>query len=183
MGFFDQIVSAMGGREHIERFTRGEANFAQGSPDLERWNQIVAAAPPEQLRDSIALAAQRVGPAEYHEHITPGLAGTDPLGGLSKGPLAKLATSLVNHLGAGGALAGLIPGLRATDPSRMAPDDVAKVADHAHHRDPDAFSRAAVEVGREQPNVLQSLLGNKALMLGAAVLGAKILADRSRQAS
>ena len=41
----------------------------------------------------------------------------------------------------------------------------------------------AAEVGREQPNVLQSLLGNKALMLGAAVLAAKVMSGRSHRAA
>ena len=42
---------------------------------------------------------------------------------------------------------------------------------------PDAFAKAASEIGQRQPSLLEALLGNKALMMGAAVLGAKILGD------
>jgi hypothetical protein len=184
MSLFDQIASAMGGPEKVERFARGEVNFSDDrSPDFQRWNDLVGSAPPERLREAIGEAARRVDRREYDEHVTPGVGGTDPLGGLQKGALAGFAASLLRNLGGGGGLADLIPGLRTTDPDRMSSRDVADLAKYARERDPDAFSRAATEVGRQQPNLLQSLLGNKALMLGAAALAAKVMADRHRRSA
>ena len=184
MSFFDQIANAMGGSEKVERFARGEADFADDrSPDFQHWNDLVGAAPPERLREAIGEAARRVDSREYDDHVTPGVGGTDPLGGLGKGALAGLAASLLRNLGGGGGLTDLIPGLRTSDPNRMSPRDVADLAKYARERDPDAFSRAATEIGHQEPNVLRSLLGNKALMLGAAALAAKVLADRPRRSA
>ena len=187
MSLFEQIAGALGGTDRMERFARGEANFeSQDSRDLGHWNDAVQAAPPGDVAASMAEAARQVDPREYDDHITPGVGGTDPLGGLGKGLLASLAASLLRNLGGaggGGGLGSLIPGLQTTDPHRMSPADVANLARYARQRDPDAFGRAAAEVGREQPNILQSLLGNKALMLGAAVLAAKVMSSRQRRSA
>ena len=168
MTLVDRIAGAIGGTDHLERFMRGEANFDnERSPDLQRWNDLAGAAPPEDLRASIAEAARQVDGREYAEHITPGAGGTDPLGGaggtdplggLGQGTLATLARSLLRS-----------------------PADVAAVANYLRQRNPEAFGRAAEEVGRTHPNALQSLLGNKALMLGAAILAAKVMAGRQRR--
>ena len=159
MTLFDRIAGAIGGTDHLERFMRGEANFDnERSPDLQRWNDLAGAAPPEDLRASIAEAARQVDGREYAEHITPGAGGTDPLGGLGQGTLATLARSLLRS-----------------------PADVAAVANYLRQRNPEAFGRAAEEVGRTHANALQSLLGNKALMLGAAILAAKVMAGRQRR--
>jgi hypothetical protein len=134
----------------------------------------------------MAHAARQVDGQEYEEHITPGLRGTDPLGGLGQGALSALAGSLLgNLLGGGGrdagSLLGTIPGLRTTDPNQMTADEVARLATYTRQHDPDAFGRSAAEVGRQQPGLLQSLLGNKALMLGAVALAAKVMAGRQRR--
>ena len=75
----------------------------------------------------------------------------------------------------------MIPGLRTTDPNRMSPDEVASVANYMRRQGPEAFGRAAQQVGRQEPGLLQQLLGNKALMLAGAALAAKVMADRSRR--
>ena len=80
-----------------------------------------------------------------------------------------------------GDLINMIPGLQTTNPQQMSPNDVAILADHLRQHNPDAFGKAATEVGRKDPDLLQELLGNKALMLGAAALAAKLLSDRSRR--
>ena len=49
----------------------------------------------------------------------------------------------------------------------------------ARHR-PEAFGRAAVQLGREEPGLLQKVLGDNALMLAAAGLAAKFLGGRRR---
>jgi hypothetical protein len=142
MSLFEQIASAMGGPQRLERFARGEADFdSERSPDFQHWTGLVGAAPPEHVRESIAEAARRVDPQDYDDHITPGVRGTDPLGGLGKGALAMLAGSLLRNFGGGGGsgLGSMIPGLQTADPSRMSPGDVTSLAKYVRQRDPDAF--------------------------------------------
>jgi hypothetical protein len=73
-----------------------------------------------------------------------------------------------------------VPGLHTADPQRMSPQEVASLADYLRQHHPDAFGRAAAELGWEEPGLLQQLLGNKALMLAAAGLAGTFLADRTR---
>jgi hypothetical protein len=80
-----------------------------------------------------------------------------------------------------GDLINKIPGLRTTDPNQMDPNDVAVLSDYMRDKHPDVFGKAASEVGRKDPNILEQLLGNKALMMGAAVLAAKVLSDQSKR--
>ncbi len=199
MGLFEQLAGALGGqqqaRQQAERWEQGQGNFENPqSPDFQSWNELVGAAPPRVLRDSLTEAARRTPPQEYHDHITPGIGGTDPLGGLASGALPGIAGALLSALtgsrgardqmGGGGldTLTQLIPGLRTTDPNRMTPEEVAALSRYTQQNHPDAFGRAATQVGRQDPGLLQQLLGNKALMMGAAALAAKVLSDRSRRA-
>ena len=186
MGLLDQIIGRLGGQESIERLAREEANFDDPqSPDFARWNELVGVAPPEAVQDAMTHAAQRVDPREYHEHITPGVRGTDPLGALGGGALGMLASRLLGSLtGSDHAdadqLPQRVPGLHTADPQRMSPQEVASLADYLRQHHPEAFGRAAAQLGREEPGLLQQLLGNKALMLAAAGLAAKFLGDRGR---
>jgi hypothetical protein len=187
MGLLDQIIGTLGGQEPVERLARGEADFDDPqSPDLAHWKELVGAAPPEAVQDAIARAAQRVDPQEYSEHITPGVRGTDPLGALGGGALGMLAGRLLgsltgnDHVDAD-QLPQRVPGLRTADPQRMSPTEVASLADYLRQHHPEAFGRAAAQLGREEPGLLQQLLGNKALMLAAAGLAARFLGDRGRR--
>jgi hypothetical protein len=185
VGLFEQVAQALRGPGRVERFARGQAAFEDpGSADGRHWNDVVAAAPQEDLQHSLTEAARQVAPQEYDDHITPGARGTDPLGALSGGSgLAMLGGALLRNLSGGsGALAGLIPGLQTGEPKQMAPGDLASLAKYMRQRQPEAFGRAAAEVGRQRPGLLQSLLGNKALMLGAAVLGANAMSACHRAA-
>jgi hypothetical protein len=185
MGIFEQITSALGGAEPIERFAAQRANFDDPkSRDFEHWNQMIGAAPPEYAEEAFTKAARDVDPQEYADHITPGVRGTDPLGEIGKGGLGTVAGALLRHLGGGGGLGNLtdmIPGLRNTDPNRMSPDEVARMAEYMRRHNPEAFGRAAQQIGRQQPGLLQQLLGNKGLLLAGAALAAKVMADRSRR--
>ncbi len=67
-----------------------------------------------------------------------------------------------------------------TDPQQMSPQEGASLADYLRQYHPDAFGRAAAELGQHEPGLLQRLLGNKALMVAAAGLAAKFLADRAQ---
>jgi len=200
MSIFEQIAGALGGprkaEQQLDRYAQGQANFDDPrSPDFQSWNELVGAAPPQVTQDAFTQAARQVDPREYYEHVTPGARGTDPLGGLGRGALGTLAGALMGQLmnGGLGGLGGLtgmggrqqpdlsqmIPGLRTTDPRQMSPDEVAALANYMRQHHPEAFGRAAAEVGQREPSLLESLLGNKALMMGAAALGAKLLADRA----
>jgi hypothetical protein len=187
MGLLDQIIGTLGGHEPVERLARGEADFDDPeSPDFAHWKELVGAAPPEAVQDAIARAAQHVDPQEYSEHITPGVRGTDPLGALGQGALGTLASRLLGSLtGGDGAdadqLPQRVPGLHTADPQRMSPQEVASLADYLRQHHPEAFGRAAAQLGREEPGLLQQLLGNKALMLAAAGLAATFLGDRGRR--
>jgi hypothetical protein len=62
----------------------------------------------------------------------------------------------------------------------MSPQEVASLANYLQQYHPEAFGRAAAQVGQQEPGLLQRLLGHKVLMLAAAGLAAKFLADRAR---
>jgi hypothetical protein len=186
MGLLDQIIGTLGGQEPVERLAREEADFDDPqSPDVAHWHALVGAAPPEAVQDAIARAARRVDPQEYSEHITPGVRGTDPLGTLGGGALGMLASRLLGSLTGGGGgetsqLLRQVPGLHTDDPQRMSAPEVAGLADYLRQHHPDAFGRAAAQVGREEPGLLQQLLGNKLLVHAAAGLASTFLADRTR---
>jgi hypothetical protein len=186
MGLLDQIIGTLGGQEPVERLAREEADVDDPqSPDVAHWHQLVGAAPPEAVQDAIARAAQRVDPQEYSEHITPGVRGTDPLGALGGGALGTLASRLLGSLtgGEGADLDQLrprVPGLHTADPQRMSPHEVASLADYLRQHHPEAFGRAAAQLGREEPGLLQQLLGHKLLLHAAAGLASTFLADRTR---
>jgi hypothetical protein len=62
----------------------------------------------------------------------------------------------------------------------MSPSEVASLADYLRQYHPDAFGRAAAQVGREEPGLLPQLLGHKFLLHAAAGLAGTFLADRTR---
>jgi hypothetical protein len=187
MGLFDQLTDLLGGRAPLERFANDQAQFDDpSSPDHERWNHMVSAAPEEDVQEAMTQAARHVDSQEYYDHITPGVRGTNPLEQLGGGTLAMLARSLLGNLTHSGGfdlsrLQQLIPGLHTTDPQRMNPQEVADVANYTRQHHPDAFGRTAAQVGRQEPGVLQQLLGNKALMLAAAGLATRFLGARARR--
>jgi len=192
MGLFEQIAGALGGHQQaqqaVDRFRNGQANLDDPqSSDVQQLNQMVSAAPPDLTQEAFARAAQQVDPGAYQEHITPGAGGTDPLGMLDRAQLGTLAGSLLNAYasrqggqGGLGQLVNMVPGLQTTNPSQMDPNQVAVLADWMRQNHPNTFGQAASQVAQQQPGLLQQLMGNKALMLAAATLGAKILSDRAR---
>jgi hypothetical protein len=188
MSIFDQIAGALGGpqqaQQQAQRFANGQANLQDpNSRDFQNWSQMVGSAPPQVTQQAFTQAAQQVDPQEYYQHVTPGVGGTDPLGGLGQGALSTIAGTLMNNLGGSsgpGGILGMIPGLQATNPQQMGPQDVAQLASYMQQNHPQAFGQAAAQIGQQQPDLLHSLLGNKALMLAAAGIGAKVLQDRSQ---
>ncbi len=159
--------------------------------------------PQEDFQQHTANALSQVDPQEYQNHITPGVGGTNPLGGLGKGLLGSLAGGLVGNLlgkqmGGGtsslaGSLAGSLLGgqmsqggigglasmlgLNHTDPQQMDDQDVAKLATHAQQNNPGALAATAAQY-QNQPDVLHRILGNKALLMAGAGLAAGVLSGQ-----
>jgi hypothetical protein len=191
MSIFEQLAGALGGSQQLQQqaqqMANGQVNMQHpNSPDFQNWSQMVSQAPPDVQQQVFSQVAQQVDPNAYQEHVTPGAGGTDPLGGLGKGALGTLAGALVgsmaNNMGGGGlgSLINMVPGLQTTNPQQMGPQDVGALASWMQQNHPNAFGQAASQVAQQQPDLLHQLLGNKALMVGAALLGAKVLQDRAQ---
>jgi len=179
MGLLQDIADAIGG-EKLKQFADGEGDFEQqNSPDQQKLQDVIKRLDPKQLQDVFAQSAKQVDPQEYAEHVTPGAGGTDPLGQLKSGGLTAIAGALLNHLKQAGsntaAQVNKIPGLQTTDPAEMDPNDVAKVARYAQENHPDAFGKAAAQIGQEQPGLLHGFLGKAALATAAAALASHFI--------
>ena len=165
----------------LGRFMGGGANFNDPqSQDRRHFDQMVGHASDDDLSTAFSQAARGVDAHEYRDHVTPGVGGTDPLGALGGGGLSTIATALMGHLAGGGGanmagLLGKIPGLSHTDPNRMTSHEVASLANYTRQHHPDAFGRAAAQVGRQDPGMLQQLLGNKAMMSAAAAMASRFM--------
>jgi hypothetical protein len=80
------VFGKLSDQEPVERLAREQANFDDPqSPDFEHWNQLVGAAPPKEVQDAMARVLQRIDPQAYYEHVTPGMRGSEHLGGLGGG--------------------------------------------------------------------------------------------------
>jgi hypothetical protein len=74
-----------------------------------------------------------------------------------------------------------IPGVRTLDPNQMDEAQVGALAEWMRRNHPEAFNRAATQVGQQNPSLLSKLLNNKMLMVAAAGLAAKIFMNRRQQ--
>jgi len=165
----------------FDRLAQGPQNLQQ--QDYDNWNQMVGAAPPERFGRSTYDAIRQVEPQAYYEHTQPGYGGTDPFGSLQPQQRGGLAQSMLGELMRRGLGMDQImggAGLRTSDPNRMSPDDLAALSQWTQREHPKAFGRVAAQY-QQEPGILQSLLGNKALMMAAAGIGAKILMDRANR--
>jgi hypothetical protein len=168
MGIFDRLAQGPGTLQ---------------AQDYQEWEQMVGAAPPEQFGRATYDAVRQIDSQDYYRHTQPGVDGTDPFGSLQPQQRSGLAESLLGNLFNRGLDRRQIEqgaGLRSLDPTRMSPQDLAALAQWAQQNHPQAFGYTAAQHQKE-PDLLSSLLGNKALMMAAAVLGAKYLSDRSRR--
>jgi len=167
MGIFDSLAQGPGNLQ---------------AQDYQEWNQMVGTAPPEQFGRAAYNSVRQVDPQEYYQHTQPGMGGTDPFGSLQPQQRSGLAGSLLGALfnrGLGQQQVMQGAGLGTLDPSQMSPQDLASLSQWAQQNHPQAFGYAAAQY-QQQPDILSSLLGNKALMTTAAALGAQYLANRSR---
>ncbi len=163
----------------FERLAAG----AMQQEDYAKWNQAVASAPPERFREATHQAITQVPNDEYGRYVTPGVGGTDPLGRLQPQQRAGLAGTLLGALVGGGMGMNQLQqqtNLPTLDPNQMSPSDLANLLQWTKQNNPAALSNVATQY-RSQPDILHSILGNKALMGLAIGLGAKLLTDELGQ--
>jgi hypothetical protein len=179
MGLLQEISDAIGG-DKLKKFQNGDGDFEnQGSSDQGALQDLIKRLDPKQLQQILAQSSQQVDPQEYADHVTPGVGGTDPLGQLKGGGLASIAAVLLNQLKQAGSTSGTqvnrIPGVQTADPEEMDSNDVAAVARYTQQNHPEAFGKAAAEIGQQQPGLLHSFLGKAAMAAAAAALASHFI--------
>ena len=179
MGLLQEISDAIGG-DKLKQLADGEGNFEeQSSPDQAALQDLIKRIDPQQLQKILANSARQVDPQEYADHVTPGVGDTDPLGKLKPGGLGAIASILLGHLKQAGSKSGTqvdrIPGVQTSDPNDMNSDDVAAVARYTQQNHPEAFGKAAAEIGQKQPGLLHSFLGKTAMALAAAAMASHFI--------
>ena len=165
----------------FDRLAAGPGGLQQ--EDYQDWNQMVGSAPPDQFGRAVYSSIQQVPPQEYYNHTQPGVAGTDPLGALQPQQRSGLIGSLLGTLFNRGVDQQQImqgAGLSTLNPNQMSPAEMAALAQWTQQNHPQAFGYTAAQY-QQQPDILSSLLGNKALMMAVAALGTSYLANKSRQ--
>jgi pyridoxal biosynthesis lyase PdxS len=179
MSMLSEIGSLLSGQEG-QRLAAGQGNFQNAdSPDMQRVQQMFSQLNPQQQQQVMSQAAQQMNPQQYADHMSSG--GSSPLANLSSGGLRTIASTLLQHLGAGGVAGSLlsrIPGLQTTDPSQMDHNQVAALAQYTQQNHPDIFGRAAAQLGQQQPDLLHSFLGKAGLAIGAAALASHFMGQQ-----
>jgi hypothetical protein len=141
--------------------------------------QVLGSVSGAQLGSAVTQAVQQVPAEEYAQHTDPGAGGTDPFGALGGGQLASLAGTILSALAAKGVSKSEVAqqtGTGPINPSQISPEQMAAITQWVQQNHPEVLGQTAQKY-QEQPDVLHSLLGNKALMAAAAVLGAKYMSD------
>jgi len=164
----------------FERLAQGPNAVQQN--DRNEWNQMAGSAPQQQFGQAVVNSLQQVPQQEYYQHTQPGVGGTDPFGALSqqqRGGLAGALIGALTNMGVGQQQIMQGAGVNTVNPNQMSPTEMAQMAQWTRQNHPGAFGQVAQQY-QQQPGILGSLLGNKALMATAATLGAKYLEDRSQ---
>jgi hypothetical protein len=179
MGLLQEIAGALSS-DNLKRLSSGQGNFDdRSSPDQQALQEMIKKIDPQQLQQILGRSLQQIDPQEYTDHVTPGVGGTNPLGNLGAGGLGVIATALLSRLkevGAGNETTlSKDLGLQSTDPSKMNANDVAAVASYAQQNHPEAFGKAATQIGQQQPALLHSFLGKAGLALAAAALASHFI--------
>ena len=79
MGLLQDLAASIGGGD-LKRLSAGQANFDDpNSPDQQHLQEMIKNIDPNQLRQILANAAEKIDPQEYSDHVTPGVGGTNPL--------------------------------------------------------------------------------------------------------
>ncbi len=161
----------------FSRMAQGPGNLQQ--EDYNNWNQMVGSAPPDQFQQAASQAIRQTDPNEYAQHVQPGVNGTDPLGSLGSGILGSVASTLLGQLTQRGVSQGQLQnqaGVPNLNPSQMSPQDVAQLLQYAQQNHPEALAQVATQY-RNNPDIVSSILNNKALMGLAIGLGAQYLSQ------
>lgn len=167
----------------FDRLAAGPGNQRRGQSEFDDWNEMVGSAPPEKFGRSAYDAIRQTPSNEYYDHITPGVGGTDPIGDLPEPERQGLAQRVLGELfrrGVGQQDIMRGAGVQSLEPSSMSGLDLSRILGWTQREQPKAYGRVA-EQYRDQPNILQSLMGNKAVMAMLVGLGAKMLMNRSRR--
>ena len=162
----------------LERLSGGAGSLQQN--DYDDWNQMVGSAPKDKFGRAVYDSIRQVDPDEYVEHVTPGLGGTDPLGSLTSGQRGGLLETIFGELTRRGIQPQEVArdaGIGSLDPRNVSPDDLAGLLGTLQRENPKVYGRVAAEY-QDQPDILQSLLGNKALMGLITGIGGKLIMDQ-----
>jgi len=164
----------------FERLAGGPGAMQQ--QDYQDWNQMVGSAPQDHFGQAVSQAIQQVPPQDYYNHSQPGVGGTDPLGQLPPQQRGGLAGALIGALTGGGLNPQQImqgAGVSNLNADQMSAGDLAQLSQWTQQNHPQAMGQVAQQY-QQQPDLLHSLLGNKALVMAAASLGAAYLTSRNR---
>lgn len=184
MGLLQEIANSLSS-DNLKRLAAGKGNFDEHqSPDQQSLQDMIKNLDPKQLQQVFGQTAQKIDPEEYSDHVTPGVGGTDPLGKLGSGGLASIASVLLGRLKEAGAAVSAeqnkVPGLQTADPKQMSADEVAAMARYAQQNHPEAFGKAAAEIGQKQPELLHGFLGKAALAVAAAALASHFIKTKKQ---
>ncbi|MGI9146875.1 MAG: hypothetical protein ACR2IK_10050 [Chloroflexota bacterium] len=163
----------------FDRLAGGPGQLQQ--QDYHDWNQMVGSAPEGRFGQAVTQAVQQVPAQDYYNHTQPGVGGSDPFGQLQPQQRGGLAGALIGALTGGGVNNQQImqgAGVNSLDPNQMSSGQLAQLSQWTQQNHPQAFGPVAQQY-QQQPDILHSLLGNKALMMTAATLGASFLANQA----
>lgn len=91
-------MSIFGGMDEFLRRAAGGQFDPNAQDDYHNAGRVVRNAPPEVFERSAANALRGTDPAAYSDHITPGIGGTNPLGGMGGQLLQSVAMMLIQNM-------------------------------------------------------------------------------------
>lgn len=143
----------------------------------QQWNQMVGSAPRDQFSQAAYQQVQQVPPQEYQNHLDPNTGYGNPVANLPQPQQSSLAQTLISTLLNHGVNQNTLQqqtGVSTLNPNQMSPQEISSLLQYAHQNKPQALGQVASQY-QSQPDVLHSILGNKALMGVAVALGAGLL--------
>ena len=172
----------------LQKLAQGSGAGAAGAieqGDMSKWNQTVGSAPPSQFANQVTQAVSQVDPSEYAQHVQPGAGGTNPLGSINRNELVQIAEALIPALLSSGANRSTIQqqtGVSSLNPGSISAGGLASLLQWAQQNAPQALGSVASQF-QNRPDLLQGILGNKALMSTVTSLGTQFLGSEMGQSS
>jgi hypothetical protein len=161
----------------ISKLEQGIENMQPS--DYQKLSQAVGSTTPEQLGSAATQAVSQVDPNEYAQHIQAGAAGTTPVTSLPREQQTGIAQSLISALLSSGLSHSDITqgaGVPSLNPKSLSANDLVSLLQWAQQNKPQALGNVAAQY-QNQPNLLSSILGNKALMSTVASVGMQFLSN------